>query len=219
LDILEEFLCMLGVSFVRLDGSTKIEMRQYLMDKFNNDPKIFVFILSTRSGGVGVNLTGADTVIFYDSDWNPAMDLQAQDRCHRIGQTKDVHIYRLISESTIEERILLKAHQKKTMNEVIIQSGGFTTEMFKKVDMREIFNESLKFEKAIFSSASERELQNALTKVEDSADVAALKLAEKEINDFEKEIDDIENEEDDYSKLLSPIEQYFFFFQLNQDLH
>jgi SNF2 family DNA or RNA helicase len=211
LDILEEFLCMLGVSFVRLDGSTKIEMRQYLMDKFNNDPKIFVFILSTRSGGVGVNLTGADTVIFYDSDWNPAMDLQAQDRCHRIGQTKDVHIYRLISESTIEERILLKAHQKKTMNEVIIQSGGFTTEMFKKVDMREIFNESLKFEKAIFSSASEREIQNALTKVEDSADVAALKLAEKEINDFEKEIDDIENEEDDYSKLLSPIEQYFFF--------
>jgi SNF2 family DNA or RNA helicase len=67
---------------------------QQLMDRFNADRRIFVFILSTRSGGIGVNLTGADTVIFYDSDWNPTMDAQAQDRCHRIGQTRDVHIYR-----------------------------------------------------------------------------------------------------------------------------
>ena len=64
------------------------------MDRFNKDTRIFCFILSTRSGGLGVNLTGADTVIFYDSDWNPTMDAQAQDRCHRIGQTRDVHIYR-----------------------------------------------------------------------------------------------------------------------------
>lgn len=64
------------------------------MDRFNRDTRIFCFILSTRSGGLGVNLTGADTVIFYDSDWNPTMDAQAQDRCHRIGQTRDVHIYR-----------------------------------------------------------------------------------------------------------------------------
>lgn len=81
-------------SYLRLDGTTKVEMRQALMDRFNADPKIFVFILSTRSGGIGVNLTGADTVVFYDSDWNPTMDAQAQDRCHRIGQTRDVHIYR-----------------------------------------------------------------------------------------------------------------------------
>ncbi len=67
---------------------------QYLMDRFNRDERLFCFILSTRSGGLGVNLTGADTVIFYDSDWNPTMDAQAQDRCHRIGQTRDVHIYR-----------------------------------------------------------------------------------------------------------------------------
>lgn len=67
---------------------------QVLMERFNGDKRIFCFILSTRSGGVGVNLTGADTVIFYDSDWNPTMDAQAQDRCHRIGQTRDVHIYR-----------------------------------------------------------------------------------------------------------------------------
>lgn len=66
------------------------------MDRFNRDERIFCFILSTRSGGLGINLTGADTVVFYDSDWNPTMDAQAQDRCHRIGQTRDVHIYRYV---------------------------------------------------------------------------------------------------------------------------
>lgn len=67
-----------------------------LMECFNRDERVFCFILSTRSGGLGVNLTGADTVIFYDSDWNPTMDAQAQDRCHRIGQTRDIHIYRWV---------------------------------------------------------------------------------------------------------------------------
>ena len=96
LDILETFLNFHGYIYLRLDGSTRVEQRQVLMERFNTDPKIFAFILSTRSGGIGVNLTGADTVIFYDSDWNPTMDAQAQDRCHRIGQTRDVHIYRSV---------------------------------------------------------------------------------------------------------------------------
>lgn len=103
------------------------------MERFNNDGKIFCFILSTRSGGVGVNLTGADTVIFYDSDWNPTMDAQAQDRCHRIGQTRDVHIYRLISEKTIEENILKKAHQKRLLGEIAIEGGNFTTTVLREV--------------------------------------------------------------------------------------
>ncbi len=103
------------------------------MERFNMDPKIFCFILSTRSGGLGVNLTGADTVIFYDSDWNPSMDAQAQDRCHRIGQTRDVHIYRLISQKTVEENILKKATQKRKLGELAIEEGGFTAEFFKKV--------------------------------------------------------------------------------------
>lgn len=94
LDVLEAFLNFHGHIYLRLDGATKVDQRQVLMERFNNDKRIFCFILSTRSGGVGVNLTGADTVIFYDSDWNPTMDAQAQDRCHRIGQTRDVHIYR-----------------------------------------------------------------------------------------------------------------------------
>lgn len=76
LDVLEVFLNLHGYTYLRLDGTTRPEQRQILMQRFNSNPKIFVFILSTRSGGVGMNLTGADTVIFYDSDWNPAMDAQ-----------------------------------------------------------------------------------------------------------------------------------------------
>ena len=129
LDILESFLNIHGHTYVRLDGATKPEMRQTLMQRFNTNPKIFCFILSTRSGGVGMNLTGADTVIFYDSDWNPAMDAQAQDRCHRIGQTREVHIYRLISEHTIEENILRKSDQKRHLDFLAIQSGGFNTDI------------------------------------------------------------------------------------------
>lgn len=105
------------------------------MERFNGDSRIFAFILSTRSGGVGVNLTGADTVIFYDSDWNPTMDAQAQDRCHRIGQTKDVHIYRLVSERTIEENILKKANQKRLLGDLAIEGGNFTTAYFKTVSV------------------------------------------------------------------------------------
>lgn len=108
------------------------------MERFNADSRIFCFILSTRSGGLGVNLTGADTVIFYDSDWNPTMDAQAQDRCHRIGQTRDVHIYRLISERTVEENILKKANQKRLLGNIAIEGGNFTTAYFKEVLSRKI---------------------------------------------------------------------------------
>jgi superfamily II DNA/RNA helicase len=125
LDLLEAFLNLNGHTYLRLDGSTGVDRRQRYMDRFNNDTKIFCFILSTRSGGMGINLTGADTVIFYDSDWNPAMDAQAQDRAHRIGQTRDVHIYRLITEHTIEENILLKAKQKKNLDIMVMDQGKF----------------------------------------------------------------------------------------------
>ncbi|KAJ9456073.1 Helicase domino [Diplonema papillatum] len=125
LDILETFLSLHGFVYLRLDGSTKVEERQYRMELFNNDTRYFCFILSTRSGGMGINLTGADTVIFYDSDWNPAMDLQAQDRCHRIGQTRDVTVYRLTSKHTVEENILVKARQKKTLVNLVIKGGRF----------------------------------------------------------------------------------------------
>ncbi|KAF2128235.1 hypothetical protein P153DRAFT_424126 [Dothidotthia symphoricarpi CBS 119687] len=130
LDILEQFLNIHGHRYLRLDGSTKIEQRQILTDRFNNDPRILAFILSSRSGGLGINLTGADAVIFYDLDWNPAMDKQCQDRAHRIGQTRDVHIYKFVSEYTIEANILRKSNQKRLLDDVIIQRGGFTTDGF-----------------------------------------------------------------------------------------
>jgi len=140
LDVLEKFLTYHGHIYLRLDGTTKVEQRQVLMERFNQDPRIFCFILSTRSGGIGVNLTGADTVIFYDSDWNPTMDAQAQDRCHRIGQTRDVHIYRLICEHTIEENILKKANEKRILGDIAIEGGNFNTAFFKKKTIKDLFD-------------------------------------------------------------------------------
>ncbi|PWV06853.1 putative DNA excision repair protein [Trypanosoma cruzi] len=125
LNILERFLAIIGIPYLRIDGSTQAERRQAFVDRFNEDDRITCMILSTRSGGIGLNLTGADTVIFYDSDWNPTMDLQAQDRCHRIGQTKPVTIYRLISEHTVEENILQRARERKKLNNVVIRGGQF----------------------------------------------------------------------------------------------
>ncbi|KAJ1902729.1 swr1 complex component [Coemansia sp. IMI 209127] len=125
LDILEKWLNLHGYRYLRLDGATKVEQRWRLTERFNRDPKWKVFISSTRAGGLGINLTGADTVIFYDSDWNHAMDAQCQDRCHRIGQLREVHIYRLISESTIEEAIWRKQCEKRWLNQVVIQEGRF----------------------------------------------------------------------------------------------
>lgn len=191
LDILEAFINLYGYTYMRLDGSTQPEERQTLMQRFNTNPKYFLFILSTRSGGVGINLVGADTVIFYDSDWNPAMDQQAQDRCHRIGQTREVHIYRLISESTIEENILKKANQKRALDNLVIQSGGYNTEFFKKLDPLELFSghntlpvKNLQKEKhdanEIDASVSNADVEAALKYVEDEADYMALKKVEEE---------------------------------------
>mmetsp|Transcript_6315 Transcript_6315/g.15629 ORF Transcript_6315/g.15629 Transcript_6315/m.15629 type:complete len:261 (+) Transcript_6315:3-785(+) len=129
LDILEEFLSVHRFTYLRLDGSTKATSRRQLVEVFNTDPRVFLFIATTRAGGVGLNLTAADTVIFYESDWNPAMDRQAMDRCHRIGQTKDVHVYRLISEYTVEENIWRKQIQKRRLDDMVVDQGKFTTEV------------------------------------------------------------------------------------------
>lgn len=91
--------------YLRMDGGTPISQRQLLVKKFNEDPSIFLFLLTTRVGGLGVNLTGANRVIIYDPDWNPSTDLQARERAWRIGQKKDVVIYRLLTTGTIEEKV------------------------------------------------------------------------------------------------------------------
>lgn len=90
MDILEEFLISKKYNFLRLDGGTAIDMRRDMVDKFQNSDDVFVFLLSTRAGGLGVTLTKADSVIFFDNDWNPTMDEQAIDRAHRIGRTENI---------------------------------------------------------------------------------------------------------------------------------
>ncbi|CAG8529973.1 4347_t:CDS:10 [Diversispora eburnea] len=109
----------------RLDGSVNQEDRRQQIQDFNTNPEIKLFILSTRAGGLGINLTAADTVIIYDSDWNPQMDLQAQDRVHRIGQTKPVIIYRLVTGNTIEGKLIDKATAKRKLEKLVIHKGKF----------------------------------------------------------------------------------------------
>lgn len=195
LDILEQFLNIHGHKYLRLDGATKVEQRQILTDRFNVDTRILCFILSTRSGGLGLNLTGADTVIFYDQDWNPAMDKQCQDRCHRIGQTRDVHIYRLISEHTIEANILRKASQKQMLDDVVIQEGEFTTDYFQnsgQVTVQDVAgglmgehdeaaNAAMDLVLGGVETSDTRTATKALEHAEDTEDVVAARAAEKEI--------------------------------------
>uniref|UniRef100_A0A1I8MUS3 SWI/SNF-related matrix-associated actin-dependent regulator of chromatin subfamily A containing DEAD/H box 1 homolog n=1 Tax=Musca domestica TaxID=7370 RepID=A0A1I8MUS3_MUSDO len=112
LDIVERYLDIRKHGYCRLDGSTAVEERQDMINDFNADSDIFIFLLSTKAGGVGINLTAADTCIIHDIDFNPYNDKQAEDRCHRMGQTRPVSIYRLISEGTIEEGMLMVAEEK-----------------------------------------------------------------------------------------------------------
>ena len=124
IDLMEEYLTYRNYKYVRLDGSTKLEDRRDTVADFQTKPEIFVFLLSTRAGGLGINLTAADTVIFYDSDWNPTIDSQAMDRAHRLGQTKQVTVYRMITRGTIEERIRKRALQKEEVQRVVISGGS-----------------------------------------------------------------------------------------------
>ncbi|KAJ7188931.1 SNF2 family N-terminal domain-containing protein [Mycena filopes] len=160
LDILEIFLNFHGYLYLRLDGATRIEDRQYITERFNADPRVFCFIASSRSGGVGINLTGADTVVFYDSDFNPQMDRQCEDRAHRIGQIRDVHIYRFVSQHTVEEAMLRKANQKRSLDDLVIQKGEF--------DWRTLFGDD--------GSA----LTRALGEFEDREDAHAAAVAARE---------------------------------------
>ena len=124
IDLMEEYLTYRNYKYLRLDGSTKLEDRRDTVHDFQTRPDIFVFLLSTRAGGLGINLTSADTVIFYDSDWNPTIDSQAMDRAHRLGQTKQVTVYRMITRGTIEERIRARALQKEEVQRVVISGGS-----------------------------------------------------------------------------------------------
>ncbi|CAL5223570.1 g6105 [Coccomyxa viridis] len=125
LDLLDTYLEQLGHTSARIDGSIKWEDRQAAIKNFNEGSDIFCFLLSTRAGGLGINLTAADTVIIYDSDWNPHQDLQAMDRCHRIGQQKPVLVLRLATSHSVEGRLLKRARSKLALERLVIKKGAF----------------------------------------------------------------------------------------------
>ncbi len=124
LDILEDYCVFREHKYNRIDGSTAHEDRIAAIDEYNKPgSEKFVFLLTTRAGGLGINLTSADIVILFDSDWNPQADLQAMDRAHRIGQTKQVIVFRFVTEQAIEERVLERAAQKLRLDQLVIQQG------------------------------------------------------------------------------------------------
>ena len=126
LDMLEDWATVLrGWDVCRIDGAVKAEDRNEQIAAFNSNPESRLFLLSTRAGGLGINLTAADTVILFDSDWNPQQDLQAQDRAHRIGQTRPVIVYRLATKGTVEQTLLEKADGKRRLEKLVIRKDKF----------------------------------------------------------------------------------------------
>ncbi|KAI7810883.1 SWI/SNF-related matrix-associated actin-dependent regulator of chromatin subfamily A member 5 [Triplophysa rosa] len=141
LDILEDYCMWRNHNYCRLDGQTPHEERQISINAFNepNSPK-FLFMLSTRAGGLGINLATADVVIIYDSDWNPQVDLQAMDRAHRIGQKKQVRVFRFITENTVEERIVERAEMKLRLDSIVIQQGRLVDPSMNKLGKDEMLS-------------------------------------------------------------------------------
>ncbi|TGJ88139.1 hypothetical protein E0Z10_g659 [Xylaria hypoxylon] len=139
LDILEQFVQALGnIQYLRMDGKTPIKMRQVLVDKFNKTPDIDLFLLTTKVGGLGVNLTGANRVIIYDPDWNPSTDIQARERAWRLGQKKDVTIYRLMTAGTIEEKIYHRQIFKQFLSNKVLKDPKHRT-TFNLNDLHDLF--------------------------------------------------------------------------------
>ncbi|XAR61085.1 DNA helicase [Bertholletia excelsa] len=160
LDILENFLIVCGYNYRRMDGLTPVKQRMALIDEFNESDDIFIFMLTTKVGGLGTNLTGADRVIIFDPDWNPSTDMQARERAWRIGQTKDVTVYRLITRGTIEEKVYHRQIYKHFLTNKILKNPQ-QRRFFKARDMKDLFTLNDDYESGstetsnIFSQISE----------------------------------------------------------------
>ncbi len=199
LDILAEFLVARGYDYCRLDGSTNRVQRHLDIRRFNAPASpVFAFLISTRAGGLGINLASADTVILYDSDWNPQSDLQAMERAHRIGQTKPVRVYRLLCRGSIEERMVSRASKKLFLNAMVaekqqgtadedaggnsVENGGLTG--MPGIDKREITS-MLKFgASAVFASGkediSDEELDVLLGRVDEATSNGKVNMVSSE---------------------------------------
>lgn len=182
LDILEDYCLYRGYKYSRIDGNTSGEDREMMIDTYNAPgSEKFIFLLSTRAGGLGINLVTADTVVLYDSDWNPQMDLQAMDRAHRIGQTREVSVFRLCTDGTIEEKVIEKAYKKLRLDALVIQQGRLTQNT-KSMNKEELLNMVRYGAERIFSGES--------SDITDEDIEAIIKKGEKEtaqLNDKMKE--------------------------------
>uniref|UniRef100_A0A8C4DIM7 Chromatin-remodeling ATPase INO80 n=1 Tax=Dicentrarchus labrax TaxID=13489 RepID=A0A8C4DIM7_DICLA len=162
-----EYMVYRKHTYMRLDGSSKISERRDMVADFQSRTDIFVFLLSTRAGGLGINLTAADTVIFYDSDWNPTVDQQAMDRAHRLGQTKQVTVYRLICQGTIEERILQRAKEKSEIQRVVISGGNFKPDTLKPKEVVSLLLDDDELEKKLRQRQEEKRQLEESSKVKE----------------------------------------------------
>ncbi|GAU95990.1 hypothetical protein RvY_07501 [Ramazzottius varieornatus] len=175
--IMEDYFNWRQYRYLRLDGTTKADDRGQLLAEFNaKDSEIFIFMLSTRAGGLGLNLQTADTVIIFDSDWNPHQDMQAQDRAHRIGQKNEVRVLRLMTINSVEEKILAAAKYKLNMDEKVIQAGMF--------DQKSTLNERQQFLQAILTQDNDEEEEAAVP--DDETINQFLARSEEEFEIFQK---------------------------------
>ncbi|XP_062307157.1 probable global transcription activator SNF2L2 isoform X2 [Osmerus eperlanus] len=184
--IMEDYFAYRNFLYLRLDGTTKSEDRAALLQKFNEKgSQYFVFLLSTRAGGLGLNLQAADTVVIFDSDWNPHQDLQAQDRAHRIGQKNEVRVLRLCTVNSVEEKILAAAKYKLNVDQKVIQAGMF--------DQKSSGQERRVFLQAIL----EHEEQNEV-----GEDVHKQEMEEDEVPDDETLNQMIARSEDEFEQFM-----------------
>lgn len=193
MDLLEDYMEMQEHSFVRFDGSTKLADRQQRIDEFNDPTSdVFVFLISTRAGGLGINLTAADTVILFDSDWNPHQDSQAQDRCHRIGQNSKVVSYRFLTSGSVEIDVMRKQMSKKKLERLTIHGGDYRkagrrqSEQVSVADLRALLEDDVKNlsrrENALQSGQSRRQRSVKGTSPASVAAVTELTAADESDN-------------------------------------
>lgn len=194
MDIMEDYLRWKSIKYLRLDGTTKSEERGSLLKMFNEpNSEYFIFLLSTRAGGLGLNLQTADTVIIFDSDWNPHMDLQAQDRAHRIGQKNEVRVLRLVTVNSVEEKILAAAKYKLDLNEKIIKAGMF--------DNKSTGQERRQFLQAILSTTDDDD-ENENEIPDDETINQMIARSEEEFELYQKEDIKRKQEMDDDKRLM-----------------
>ncbi|XP_014204660.1 lymphocyte-specific helicase [Copidosoma floridanum] len=177
LDVIEDHLNLRNYQYVRLDGTIKYEDRRCNIDKFQTDPDVFIFLLTTKAGAVGLNLAAADTVIIYDSDYNPQNDLQAMARCHRIGQTKPVVVYRLCTKGTVDEEIINRANAKRFLEKAVIsKEGSIATSYEGLMALKKLLDENTK----IIDSKKEVYTEAELEEMLDRSDMLREKKEETE---------------------------------------